>query len=51
MYLITATPRNKNGSMSFTIPSEIAKKLEIKHGDQFQVEIEGKGILFSPTGE
>jgi hypothetical protein len=37
MFTIKATPRNNNGSMSFTIPADIVKELNIKHGDQYQV--------------
>jgi hypothetical protein len=46
MFLIKATPRNSNGSMAFTIPTEIVKELDIKHGDQFQAYIKGRAVIF-----
>jgi antitoxin component of MazEF toxin-antitoxin module len=49
MLLITATPRNKNGSMSFTIPAEVVRELGIKHEDQYQVIIQGRQIVFAPV--
>ena len=51
MYLVTVTPRNKNGSMSFTIPKEIVVQQNLKKGDQFSVITNGKKIVFEPANK
>ena len=35
--LVQATPRNKKGTLSFTIPKKIVSDLGLKKGDQFFV--------------
>jgi antitoxin component of MazEF toxin-antitoxin module len=51
MDIIKVTPRNNNGSMSFTIPSDIAKRLKLQRGDKYVVEVKGESIIFIPENE
>jgi hypothetical protein len=44
--VVKASPRNKKGTLSFTIPKVVIEILEIKEKDPFLVYPQGKSIRF-----